>query len=117
MLSWLLGIKWWLIGGTALAVLLGAGALWHKAAYVPRAELKQWQQYAKDIEKAYEAREKILKEYENQQELDDAVIAEMEKERETLREKDLLGDNPVCLDEYDVEQLRQFQQRHRPQSD
>ena len=102
------GIMRWVSGGLIVAVIAGSLYLWHKNTYVHRVELQQWQEYTTNLQKAYQKREQILKQFEQEKLRDDAIIEKMEKEATDALSKESRGDDPVVLDADGVERLRDY---------
>lgn len=112
MLNFLAGAlgKYLLWGGVG-ALVVGGVILWHQLNFVPRSEVRYWQEYAKQLERAAERKDEIMRQYESEREAAEAKLADMEREREGALEEDRKGDDPVLLDRRDVDRLRAFTNR------
>lgn len=106
MLGWLTsGLGKWLSGGLIAVVIAGSLYLWHRSEFVARAELTQWKTYARDLVKASEKREQILRKYTEEKQRDDQTIQRMGKELEDALEYLIETDNR-CFSDDDVDRLR-----------
>ena len=110
-MTWLFGlfggaIIRWLIGGAAIATVMGVMWAWHSSNFVSKAELKNLQKLNTELLKASENKDRLGIQAEKERLDAEQKIDEMEKENDRLNEEDRKGDDPVLLDSDDLKRLR-----------
>jgi len=110
-MTWLFGlfggaIVRWLIGGAAIATVMGVMWAWHSSNFVSKAELKNLQKLNTELLKASENKDRLGIQAEKERLDAEQKIDEMEKENDRLNEEDRKGDDPVLLDGADLKRLR-----------